>query len=93
MKKKLIKEGLLDAKGKPNEKTPQNWFTLYKEYSHAGDTIIGAETSTPASVPIKFEQTSPNGEEDIPADGDGEAGEKKKKKKKKKKKEQDSDNE
>ena len=32
MKKKMIKEGLLDKFGKPNENTPADWFEGYKEY-------------------------------------------------------------
>jgi len=28
-KKNLIKEGLLDVHGKPNEKTPSDWATFY----------------------------------------------------------------
>jgi hypothetical protein len=33
----MIKEGLLDAKGKPNEKTPKDWQTNYKNYTHYGE--------------------------------------------------------
>ena len=32
MKKALIKDGLLDKHGKPNEKTPPNWRENYVDY-------------------------------------------------------------
>ncbi|KAI8510431.1 H/ACA ribonucleoprotein complex subunit dkc1 [Branchiostoma belcheri] len=35
LKKKLIKEGLLDKFGKSNEKTPQDWKTSYVDYNVA----------------------------------------------------------
>lgn len=31
-----MKEGLLSEKGKPNEKTPTDWFSKYKEFTHYG---------------------------------------------------------
>lgn len=37
MKKKLIQQGLLDGKGKPNEKTPPDWYKQYVHYSHFGE--------------------------------------------------------
>ncbi|XP_015783729.1 H/ACA ribonucleoprotein complex subunit 4-like [Tetranychus urticae] len=36
LKKKMIKEGLLDSKGKPNDKTPKDW---QKTYDHYGQTV------------------------------------------------------
>lgn len=33
MRKNMIKEGLLDKYGKPNEKTPKDWMTSYVDYS------------------------------------------------------------
>lgn len=41
MKKNMIKEGLLDKYGKPNEKTPSDWLTSYVDYN----------------APVKQEQT------------------------------------
>ena len=32
MKKKMIKEGMLDKYGKPNENTPNNWLSDYVDY-------------------------------------------------------------
>lgn len=29
----MIKEGLLDKYGKPNEKTPSSWFSSYVDYN------------------------------------------------------------
>lgn len=33
MKKNMMKSGLLGKYGKPNEKTPKDWMTSYKDYS------------------------------------------------------------
>ena len=98
LKKKLIKDGLLTDKGKPNDKTPKDWYLKYTDYSASGS---GDQKSTPDVL------SSPNGtkfkaepqeveakqeEEELPQEGE-EVSEKKKKKKKKKKKEQSSDSE
>lgn len=40
-KKKLISEGLLDAKGKPNEKTPSEWFRNVPDLA-AVAAVVGA---------------------------------------------------
>merc|ERR1712128_10403 len=48
MKKKMIKEGMLDKHGKPNEATPSEWLSGYVDYAKVGGT--GA-TSTPGAVP------------------------------------------
>lgn len=53
LKKKLMKEGLLDEKGKPTDKTPTDWFTKYKEFTHYGksvdQTASGSGDATAAS--------------------------------------------
>lgn len=36
LKKKMMKEGLLDEKGKPNDRTPSDWHTKYREFTHYG---------------------------------------------------------
>jgi len=33
VKKDMIKQGLLDKFGKPNENTPKDWLAGYKDYS------------------------------------------------------------
>ncbi|RWS29421.1 hypothetical protein B4U80_04871, partial [Leptotrombidium deliense] len=48
LKKKLMKEGLLDEKGKPNDKTPESWLK-YKEYKHSGEVAsAGGDTGSQA---------------------------------------------
>lgn len=52
-----MKEGLLSEKGKPNEKTPADWFSKYKEFTHYGQQsgptpVSGAgDTSSPLIQP------------------------------------------
>jgi len=97
LKKKLMKEGLLTEKGKPNDKTPKDWFLKYKEYSHSGEVLAGSgdQSSTSKTSPLL---SSPNGEKVKSEIREEEeeiepSNEKKKKKKKKKKKEEKSDSE
>lgn len=35
MKKNMIKQGLLDKYGKPNENTPKDWMSSYVDYNAA----------------------------------------------------------
>ncbi|KAK9510257.1 hypothetical protein O3M35_005080 [Rhynocoris fuscipes] len=85
MKKKLIKEGLLNKYGKPNEKTPEEWLN----YEHSSTTLTSFDTSLPK---IKTEQNEEGSserkrklsEEPSPAKEWTDSAEKKKKKKKKK---------
>lgn len=63
MRKKLIQQGLLDARGRPNEKTPPSWITGYEDYNIKTEgttkpavTIAPVATSVPAVV--KEEQSS-----------------------------------
>jgi len=93
LKKKLMKDGLLDEKGKANDKTPADWFKRYTEFSHTGEKL--GSKSKAAVEEVEVEEASPNGdavetvEQEEAAGGDGE--ERKKKKKKKKKESKDAD--
>ena len=40
LKKRLIVEGKLDKHGKPNENTPSDWLSGYKDYSDAKVIIL-----------------------------------------------------
>jgi len=85
LKKKLMKEGLLDEKGKPNDKTPSDWYVRYKEFNHYGQTSSNGQkettltTSSSTGLPqsASLEETT----EQVVQSGD-EDGHKKKKKKK-----------
>merc|ERR1719327_793902 len=48
VKKEMIKQGLLDKYGKPNENTPKNWTSSYVDYN------VKTEAA-PAPVPVKQE--------------------------------------
>ena len=76
LKKKLMKEGLLDEKGKPNDKTPSDWHSRYKEFTHYGPKSSNGQ---PSSTPVVVQEEIVKEEE--------ESEEKPKKKKKKSKKE------
>lgn len=59
MKKKMIKDGLLDKYGKPNDKTPSDWLSGFQY----GDS----QTTTPVSTVIKQEaEEGDNGIESPP---------------------------
>lgn len=70
LKKKLMKEGLLSDKGKPNEKTPTDWFSKYHEFTHygkesgptpvAGGDAKSAPSSTGSSTIKKVEEVIPS---------------------------------
>merc|ERR1711872_673602 len=49
VKKDMIKQGLLDKYGKPNENTPKNWTSSYVDYN------VKAETAEKKVVEIKTE--------------------------------------
>merc|ERR1719376_190337 len=49
VKKDMIKQGLLDKYGKPNENTPKNWSSSYVDYN------VKAEASEKKVVEIKQE--------------------------------------
>lgn len=78
LKKKLMKEGLLDEKGKPNDKTPSDWHSRYKEFTHYGQS---SSNGSPLTSHVNVEESS------IATGGEEESEEKQKKKKKKKSKE------
>ena len=95
-KKKLIKEGKLDPKGKINEKTPRAWILQKGRYSYLpmliGDEDEQKETEIPnvqdVQVVAKTEKDSTlkrkrEAIEDATTDADSVVVEKKKKKKKK----------
>lgn len=83
-----MKEGLLDEKGKPNDKTPSDWYVRYKEFNHYGQTSPNGQKETtlttsssaglPQSASLHKEETT----EQVVESGDGDVGHKKKKKKK-----------
>ena len=103
MKKNMIKQGLLDKHGKPNENTPRDWRSSYVDYnikkeSGANDASVPAATN----IVIKKEEDAdtPKKEskkrklsESVPATPVAEDAEVKKEKKKKKKKDKDKENE
>ncbi|GFN75726.1 H/ACA ribonucleoprotein complex subunit 4 [Plakobranchus ocellatus] len=69
-KKKMMKEGLLDKYGKPNEKTPKNWNPAIEDFNV--DAAVKAEVSDPSSVtPVaagKRKRTSDTDSDDNAAD-------------------------
>jgi len=98
MKKNMIKQGLLDKHGKPNENTPKDWRSSYVDYNikkEAGaiDTSVLAATNikqedTPVKKESKKRKLSEQSES-VPATPVAEDGEVKKEKKKKKKKDKE----
>ena len=74
-----MKEGLLDEKGKPNEKTPADWRTRYQELTHYGPKSTGTTGDGGSSV--------------VPPQQDGQGQEEGKQHKKKKKKSRDEERE
>ena len=52
MKKKMIKEGLLDAKGRPNEKTPETFLKGYTNYAQVKQESV--ETPAVIEEPASF---------------------------------------
>ncbi len=83
-KKKMVKDGLLDKHGKPNEKTPATWKAGYKDLSStaaaAPAAAAAAETADAGDAGEKRKRTEDDGE-------DAAAKKEKKEKKKKEKKE------
>nr|XP_042904264.1 H/ACA ribonucleoprotein complex subunit 4 isoform X2 [Parasteatoda tepidariorum] len=67
LKKKMVKDGLLDKYGKPNENTPADWSSVYS------DVKVKSEVATPVakirevkvetSTPMKREVSESSGEE------------------------------
>jgi len=87
-KKQYITEGKLDKYGKPNENTPKDWISSYKDYSGLADntgavTTTTTTTTTPAAVKIKEENDV---KQEVTEDNESDKKEKKEKKKEKVKK-------
>merc|ERR1711970_735625 len=57
MKKKMVKEGLLDKNGKPNEATPAEWLSGYVDYAKVGGSGVAASpvVAAVATTPVKTE--------------------------------------
>ncbi|CAH1781164.1 unnamed protein product [Owenia fusiformis] len=92
MKKGLMKQGLLDKYGRPNDKTPKDWSTSYTDYNLKKENGISDSTpSTPTAAPAAPQKRkidsldSSDSEEDVkptipPVTPDTEKRKKKKKK-------------
>lgn len=101
LKKQMIKEGLLDTKGRPNEKTPSPWLQGYQDYNAksepgtapapaaaavvASAVIVKAETEDDSKTRKRSREADADASLEVAADSAGSDSEKKKKKKKKKK--------
>lgn len=61
MKKTMIREGLLDKHGRPNEKTPPSWVSGYTDYSvkkeYEGDSSFAAPIITPNMAAVVKTET------------------------------------
>jgi len=94
IKKGMIKQGLLDKFGKPNEKTPADWLSGYKEYTQVEvkkepeDSSMGEGNGEEVSRKRKLSERSGSPTEAETSTLDTSV---KKEKKKKKKKKQDED--
>ncbi|KAH9498834.1 H/ACA ribonucleoprotein complex subunit dkc1 [Bulinus truncatus] len=99
-KKQLIKQGLLDKYGKPNEKTPTNWNPSIEDFNAGTVKKESAEPndiSSPNKVSRKRQRDDASdgdvSKNDTQVDAGGDATEEKKKKKKKKDKKKESEEE
>ena len=80
VKKDMIKKGMLDKYGKPNENTPANWKSSYEDYSvkkEPGVAAVEVKAEPEESKKRKISEAAADSSED-------EAAKKEKKKKKKK---------
>lgn len=99
LKKAMIKEGLLDQHGKPNEKTPDKWLAEYVDYRNTGSaappavSAIKVEPVGPLTEPrkrkISGDSDVSDSKLDLSQSSVGDSLSKKDKKKKKKKKRED----
>ncbi|XP_063169422.1 H/ACA ribonucleoprotein complex subunit DKC1 isoform X1 [Candoia aspera] len=71
-KKMMIKQGLLDAHGKPNEKTPQAWKKDYVDYNRVSVKKEAEEKKEKKEIPEQPERM-PKKKRKIESDGDREA--------------------
>nr|CAG4649393.1 EOG090X07JL [Scapholeberis mucronata] len=78
MKKTMIKQGLLDQYGKPNEKTPKDWLTSYVDLNVKKDKV-----ETQNETEIRKRKLSETAAVDVTEDSIVETKEKKKKEKEK----------
>merc|ERR1719278_1076160 len=53
VKKEMIKQGLLDKFGKPNENTPKNWSSSYVDYNVKTEGGPAAPAAAPLATPVK----------------------------------------
>jgi len=83
IKKGMIKDGLLDKYGKPNENTPKDWRSSYVDYNVK--TENGVAEAVPVSAAIVKSEDRKRKLSEQSADGEAAAAEAKKEKKKKKK--------
>lgn len=97
LKKKMILEGKLDKHGKPNENTPSDWLSGYKDYTQVQDTEAnGVERveETATAKKRKWDETGVKAEANVtvksePSDPETASPKEKKKEKKDKKKKKD----
>ncbi|XP_077164018.1 H/ACA ribonucleoprotein complex subunit DKC1 [Paroedura picta] len=97
-KKMMIKQGLLDTRGKPNDKTPQSWKKEYVDYSRVAakeEVTQEAVQAQPERAPKRKREIESDGEhrEEVsssPPSPEPQAEIKKKKKKKKEKRKMES---
>jgi H/ACA ribonucleoprotein complex subunit 4 len=96
-KKNMIKEGKLDKHGKPNDQTPSDFLTSYKDFSKSNPPALSGGSEAQVETPAEAIEVDDNGDDKKrPADdgskGSNEDAPKKKKEKKDKKKKKDKKN-
>jgi H/ACA ribonucleoprotein complex subunit 4 len=96
-KKNLIKEGKLDKHGKPNDQTPSDFLTSYKDFSKSNPPALSGSSEAIVETPAEGMEVDDDGDDKKrPADdgskGSNEDAPKKKKDKKDKKKKKDKKN-
>ncbi|GAX11936.1 H/ACA ribonucleoprotein complex subunit 4 [Fistulifera solaris] len=96
-KKNLIKEGKLDKHGKPNDQTPSDFLTSYKDFSKSNPPALSGGGEALVETPAEAMEVDDNGDgKKRPVDdgskGSNEDAPKKKKDKKDKKKKKDKKN-
>ena len=87
-KKEMIKNGLLDKHGKPNENTPPTWKASYLDFNIKTEPEAKKEDATPKKNKSE-EKKRKRDEKSSSSDSEGEAKKDKKKKKDKKVKKED----
>ncbi|XP_076052890.1 dyskerin pseudouridine synthase 1 Nop60B [Oratosquilla oratoria] len=101
MKKGLIKQGLLDKYGKPNENTPKDWLNQYVDYRSVKKEGKSFQEESVAVAPVSAPETSAHvdgsrkrklsGASEASGSAETDSAEVKKEKKKKKKKKKGDD--